>query len=105
MVKKRRYVALATVAFIVVIALGFFVFRAGTKQEVTQGPFTADGRCPTFRPRYPQAQVRFGNQGLSVLNSLYETFVGEGALKLASLRFLQTATSGLQSSLSQTGAS
>ena len=83
MVKKRRYVALAIVASIAVAALGFFVFRAGTKQEVTQGPFTADGRCPTFRPRYAQAQVRFGNQGLSVLNSLYETFVGEGAFEIS----------------------
>ena len=80
---KLRYVALTVIALTAVAAIGFFVFRAGTKQEVTQGPFTADGRCPTFKPRYPQTQIRFGNRGLSVLNSLYETFVGEGAFEIS----------------------
>ena len=78
-----KYAALAVIALIAVAALGFFIFRAQTKQEVTQGPFTADGQCPTFKPRYEQIQIRFGNRGLSVLNSFYETFVGEGAFEIS----------------------
>lgn len=48
----------------------------------TDGPFAADGACPTFVARYPQCEVRFGNSGLSTLNSFYETFVGEGAFEI-----------------------
>lgn len=48
----------------------------------TAGPFTADGVCPTFRKTYRRAEVRFGNRGLSTLNSFYETFVGEGAFEI-----------------------
>ena len=47
-----------------------------------QGPLDADGQCPTFKPSYPQCEVTFGNKGLSVLNSFYETFVGEGAFEI-----------------------
>lgn len=48
----------------------------------TAGPFTADGVCPAFRPTYNRCEVRFGNRGLSTLNSFYETFVGEGAFEI-----------------------
>lgn len=51
-------------------------------QGPTAGPFTADGICPAFRPAYPQCEIRFGNRGLSTLNSFYETFVGEGAFEI-----------------------
>lgn len=47
-----------------------------------EGPFDANGQCPTFKPLYPKCEVIFGNRGLSVLNSFYETFVGEGAFEI-----------------------
>lgn len=91
----RRSIVRAVIALVAAAVLaavvGFFVFRAGTTQEVTQGPFTADGRCPTFKARYPQTEIRFGNRGLSVLNSFYETFVGEGAFEISEFT---VATSG-----------
>lgn len=48
----------------------------------TKGPFTADGKCPTFKTVYPRCEVLFGNRGLSTLNSVYETFVGQGAFEI-----------------------
>jgi len=53
-------------------------------QGPTQGPFTADGKCPEFKAAYPRCEVKFGNRGLSTLNSLYETFVGKGAFEINS---------------------
>jgi hypothetical protein len=51
-----------------------------SRQPLTEGPFTADGQCPTtFKPLYPRCDITFGSKGLSTLNSFYETFVGEGA--------------------------
>ncbi len=61
------------------------VFLAGAFVEgPSAGPFDADGRCPSFEARYPSCEVRFGNRGLSTLNSLYETFVGQGAFEISS---------------------
>lgn len=83
---KRKYVAVALAALLALAALTFVVFRSATRQEVTQGPFNADGACPSFEPRYTKVEITFGNRGLSVLNSLYETFVGEGAFEISEFR-------------------
>ncbi|MBC7801144.1 MAG: hypothetical protein H7Z10_11025 [Gemmatimonadaceae bacterium] len=72
---KHKYVFIALA--------GLLAITACARQEVTQGPFTADEVCPTFKPRYPSVQITFGNRGLSVLNSLYETFVGEGVFEIS----------------------
>jgi len=56
------------------------------QQGPTSGPFAADGACPSFRPVYPQCTVAFGNRGLSTLNSVFETFVGEGAFEIRSFQ-------------------
>ena len=55
---------------------------ADASVKVSKAPLDADGQCPTFKPRYPKCEVTFGNEGLSVLNSFYETFVGEGAFEI-----------------------
>lgn len=84
--KTLRYVALALVLLVLAALVALAIFRTGTKREVTQGPFTADGRCPAFEPLYAQCRITFGNRGLSVLNSAYETFVGEGAFEISEFR-------------------
>lgn len=76
--RRRRIAAIALTAVTAVAAIAFLALRSPS-EEVTQGPFTADGQCPTFKARYPKVEIRFGNRGLSTLNSLYETFAGEGA--------------------------
>ena len=81
--KKRQYILLGLVLLIGLATVAFFLFRSEVKERMIQGPFTADGQCPAFKPRYPQIQIAFGNRGLSVLNSLYETFVGEGAFEIS----------------------
>lgn len=48
----------------------------------TNGPFTADTQCPAFQTSYPACDIRFGNSGLSTLNSFSETFLGEGAFEI-----------------------
>ena len=79
---KRRMAAIALAALVAVALIAFLAFRS-PREEVKQGPFTADGRCPSFKARYPQVDIRFGNSGLSTLNSLYETFAGEGAFEIS----------------------
>ena len=63
---------------------GFLLFWSlQTRVEISEpGPAEADGLCPTFEPAYPSCEIQFGNSGLSVLNSFYETFVGEGAFEI-----------------------
>lgn len=56
-----------------------------TKFE-SPGPFKADGRCPVFKPLYSKIDVRFGNRGLTALNSFYETIFGKGAFELTEFR-------------------
>lgn len=82
MKNQRAWTAALLTAVVGVGALSYFLFRSGTQQLVEQGPFAADGQCPMFKPRYPVCKVRFGNRGLSVLNSAYETFMGEGAFRI-----------------------
>lgn len=81
--KTRNYIVLGLLLLIGLGITGVFLFRSETKETITQGPFAADGQCPTFKPKYPQIQITFGNKGLSVLNSLYETFLGEGAFEIS----------------------
>ena len=67
----------------IVLIITFLLSGCGDSNiEVSKAPLDADGQCPTFKPRYPQCEVTFGNRGLSVLNSFYETFVGEGAFEI-----------------------
>ena len=74
--------------------LGAKVFlSAAFEQGPTSGPFAADAKSPSFRPNYPQCTVAFGNRGLSTLNSVFETFVGEGAFEIKSF---QVSTAGVQ---------
>ncbi len=72
----------ALVTFLVVSTLLSDAFSKGP----TNGPFTADGKCPEFRDNYKRCEVLFGNRGISVLNSFYETFVGEGAFEIDAFR-------------------
>lgn len=82
---------LALIAFVVARALLANSFEPGP----TKGAFDADNRCPVFRPAYPRCEVRFGNRGLSTLNSVYETFVGEGAFEIDSFAVDRLATGQL----------
>lgn len=79
---KLRMAVIAMVALATVAAIAFLAFRS-PREEVKQGPFTADGRCPSFNSSYSNVDIRFGNSGLSTLNSLYETFAGEGAFEIS----------------------
>lgn len=76
-------IAVAALAAVAVIA--FVAFRS-PREEVMQGPFSADGVCPSFQPRYARVDITFGNSGLSTLNSLYETFAGEGAFEISEFK-------------------
>ena len=78
---KRRIVAIAFAVLATVAVMAFLAFRS-PRAEVQQGPFTANGICPTFKKDYPKVDIAFGNVGLSTLNSLYETFVGVGAFEI-----------------------
>lgn len=84
MARTRLLIAAAAVALLA--AGGWFAARAVLADAFapgpTEGPFTADGLCPEFRPEYGRCEVQFGNAGLSTLNSFYETFVGEGAFEI-----------------------
>lgn len=86
---KRRMAAVALAVVVAVAVIAFLAFRS-PREEVKQGPFSADGRCPTFEARYAHVDIRFGSSGLSTLNSLYETFVGEGAFEISAF----TVTTG-----------
>lgn len=82
---KRRIIAIASATLVAIVAIAFIVFRSPRK-EVEQGPFTANGACPTFKPRYAKVDIAFGNSGLSVLNSVYETFAGVGAFEISDFK-------------------
>lgn len=82
---KSRMAAVALAALAALIAVAFVAFRS-PREEVAQGPFTADGICPSFKARYPEVDIVFGNSGLSTLNSLYETFFGEGAFDISEFK-------------------
>lgn len=64
---------MAVVAWVSANALLSDAFSEGP----SEGLFTADGQCPAFRSTYQRYEVLFGNRGLSTLNSMYETSVGE----------------------------
>lgn len=70
--------AVAILGWIFVKAMLAGAFEPGP----SEGPFTSDDSCPYFKETYPSCEVLFGNSGLSVLNSVYETFVGEGAFEI-----------------------
>lgn len=84
MKRKRLWIALAALGTLAAVAgLAANVYLANAFEPgPSKGPFTADNSCPSFRARYRQCQVAFGNSGLSKLNSLYETFIGEGAFEI-----------------------
>ena len=84
--KKRQTIVLGLVVVIGLAVAAFFLLRSDVKETLTRGPFIADGQCPAFKPLYPNIQITFGNRGLSVLNSLFETFVGEGAFEISEFR-------------------
>ena len=93
----RKRVGIAVASIVILSVVGWFGvqrFLTGAfSKGPTEGPFTADGRCPQFRSEYPQCKILFGNRGLSTLNSLYETFVGEGAFEIDGFR-VQTLGEG-----------
>lgn len=89
---KRKVAVITLVALTALAAISFFALRS-PREEVKRGPFTADGRCPSFKARYQQVDIRFGNSGLSTLNSLYETFAGEGAFEISEFT-VETGTVG-----------
>ena len=84
--KTRHYILLALVVLIGLTTAAFFVLRSEVTERMAQGPFTADGLCPSFKPLYPQVKITFGNQGLSLINSLYESFAGEGVFEISEFR-------------------
>jgi hypothetical protein len=92
---KRLQIAVGLVLLVLLMAwLGAKLFlSAAFQQGPSAGPFTADAQCPRFRASYPQCTVAFGNRGLSTLNSVFETFVGEGAFEIKSF---QVSTAGAQ---------
>lgn len=81
---KRKPLIIAFASAVVLAGVGFALFWSlQTRVQVTgPGPADSDGMCPTFQESYPQCEVAFGNSGLSVLNSFYETFFGEGAFEI-----------------------
>lgn len=85
---KRKHQILSLVAVGIMAAAGWFgvsnLLSNAFAQGPTKGPLTADNTCPVFKTEYRQCDVMFGNSGLSTLNSLYETFVGEGAFEIDS---------------------
>jgi hypothetical protein len=82
---RRRWIVVGAIGLVLLVA-GRLAVRTALEGAFepgpTEGPFAADGLCPTFQPRYPSCEVRFGNSGLSVLSSFYETFVGEGPFEI-----------------------
>lgn len=71
---------------LIILSFGLFVLTGcihiGESLEIKTGPAYADNVCPVFKKSYPKCEIMFGNKGLSVLNSFYETFVGEGAFEI-----------------------
>lgn len=88
---SKGTIALVGLAGLAVLAAVAFLALRSPFEEVRQGPFTADGACPSFKARYPKVDIEFGNAGLSTLNSLYETFAGVGAFEISEFK---VATSG-----------
>jgi hypothetical protein len=85
--KQVRILFVIVFLLLVMAWFGAKVFlSAAFEQGPTAGPFTADAKCPSFRPSYPQCTVGFGNRGLSTLNSVFETFLGEGAFEIKSFQ-------------------
>ncbi len=74
------------VVLVVLIVAGVLFYRNSTREDIKQGPFNADGRCPEFKAVYSRVEIRFGNAGLSTLNSIYETFVGKGAFEISEFK-------------------
>lgn len=68
----------------------FKFFEISNRETIKNGPFTANGKCPRFQSFYSKCEIIFGNKGLSVLNSAYETFLGEGAFEIYSFNVKQT---------------
>ncbi len=83
---KVGTIILSSIAALGIVAwFGISTFLDSVFEEgPTRGPSFADNQCPTFETVYPQCEIRFGNSGLSTLNSFYETFVGEGAFEISS---------------------
>lgn len=83
---SRKNFSIGFLALLVVLVGGWFVAKSVLSNMFskgpTEGPFTADGVCPCFKSKYQSCNVAFGNSGLSTLNSLYETFMGEGAFEI-----------------------
>ncbi|MDZ4791810.1 MAG: hypothetical protein SGJ17_11500 [Hyphomicrobiales bacterium] len=75
---KRLFAFMALILFALILASN----EGRAQGERTEGPFQADGQCPNFKPRYASCEVTFGNKGLSVLNSFYEMFFGEGVFEI-----------------------
>lgn len=65
-----------------IVLFGGYTLLFNFEQADPAEPFSADGVCPVFEASYPQCEIIFGNSGLSVVNSFYETFVGEGAFEI-----------------------
>lgn len=82
MARRRWLAGMAALGSLALVGCGTLVPDSFTTGP-TKGPFAADGICPQFATSYPRCEVRFGNRGLSTLNSLYETFVGQGAFEIA----------------------
>ncbi len=84
----RKRIWLSVAALGIVAVAGLFSVKTflsdAFSQGPTDGPFTADGTCPEFKTTYKSCEILFGNRGLSTLNSLYETFLGEGAFEISS---------------------
>lgn len=84
---RKLVVSIFVLAVAVVLTVvGVIIYQNSTREDVAQGPFDADGRCPEFKAVYSRVEIRFGNAGLSTLNSVYETFVGEGAFEISEFR-------------------
>lgn len=71
------------------LALPVDSFGMGAKNPNVQGPFGADGVCPSFKPVYSDVEIIFGNRGLSVVNSFFETFFGEGVFEITQFRTIK----------------
>ena len=80
--RKRKMVGIVLATLAALASVAYLAFQS-PREEVTQGPFKSAGRCPSFQTRYAAVDIRFGNSGLSTLNSLYETFAGEGAFEIS----------------------
>lgn len=69
----------------IILVSGLFLLAAcsSTKKRIEVAAYEADGRCPSFQPRYLKCDITFGSRGLAALNSLYKTFLGRGAWEIS----------------------